>query len=277
MLLEAAIGDAYGSGYEFQEVGFIHENNTSLKYFPHIYWQDLSAGMYTDDTQMGIAVAEALINGASTELEFANSFVNAFKRDPRQGYSRRFYDLLLQVDNGEQLIAAIEPKGTTCGAAMRSLPLGFLPLDEILEIAKIQASVTHNTLHGIRGSQAIALASYFVRTGNDPRHVREFVATHLRTNMFDRIWTGPVSTETIDVVCAVFNVVETCHDQVDALHKAIGFTGDVDSVAALACGLLAPKYPLSNKYLIENLEQSTYARDYLVELESKLWNLGKNT
>ena len=277
MLFEAAVGDAYGSGYEFQELEFIRQNNNVLKYFPHIFWQDLTAGMYTDDTQMSIAVGEALVAGATTELEFADSFVNVFKRDPRQGYSRRFYDLLIHVNSGQELINSIQPNGTTCGAAMRSLPLGFLPLDGILEIAKVQASVTHNTLHGIRGSQAIALASYFVRTGNDPRYVREFVSSHLRTNMFDRIWTGPVSTETLDVVCAVFSVVETSHCQTDAIHKAIGFSGDVDSVAALACGLLAPRYPITTPYLIENFEQSAYAREYLEQLENQLWNIGKNT
>ena len=74
MLLELAIGDAYGTGFEFAESDFVRHPRHRLR-----------LGSYTNDTQMSIAIAETLIaQEAWTPEVLAERFVRTFKRDPRR-------------------------------------------------------------------------------------------------------------------------------------------------------------------------------------------------
>lgn len=272
MLVEAAVGDAYGSGFEFADREVIQQFNDGRHYRNHVFWLNLTSGMYTDDTQMSIAVAETLITKSYSKLGFANAFIRCFKRDPREGYSSRFFELLLKLDSGSDLLARMDPKSTRCGAAMRSLPIGFLPLDRIEPVAEMQASVTHNTEEGILSSKAMALASHFMRTQKDPTGVRKWVQKRLGTRKFGKKWTKEVSVEADDVVNAVFTVLENATDFKDVLVRSIEFGGDVDTVASLAAGLASPVFPMDSVMLV-GLERSQFSHKYIRELEQQLESL----
>ena len=91
MILKAAIGDAYGSGYEFAPE-FVYKKNTLETYLPHADGSGYF-NRYTDDTQMAIGIAELLIEKAEwTPINIANKFVEVFKRDVRIGYAGRFFE-----------------------------------------------------------------------------------------------------------------------------------------------------------------------------------------
>ena len=62
MLLEAAVGDAIGAGYEYVKHKGIHSVD-KLAYVQHPRHRGTTPGMYTDDTQMAIAIAELLLSG----------------------------------------------------------------------------------------------------------------------------------------------------------------------------------------------------------------------
>ena len=51
MLVEIAIGDAYGRPFEFASREFIEANNEMRKYVNH-EGENFECGIYTDDTQM---------------------------------------------------------------------------------------------------------------------------------------------------------------------------------------------------------------------------------
>lgn len=272
MLVEAAVGDAYGSGFEFADQTVIEQFNDGRHYRNHVFWPNLTSGMYTDDTQMSIAVAETLLTKSYTRLGFANAFVRCFKRDPREGYSNGFFALLQKVENGSDLLARMEPKSTRCGAAMRSLPIGYLPLERIEPVAELQASITHNTEEGILSSKAMALASHFMRTHKDPTGVRKWVQKQLKTRKFGKKWAKPVSVEADDVVNAVFTVLENATDFKDVLVRSIEFSGDVDTVGSLAAGLAAPAFAMDSVMLV-GLERSQFSHKYIRQLEEQLEGL----
>ena len=161
MLQEIAIADAYGAGFEFAAPEVIATHNNLNDYVPHQLYGML--GNYTDDTQMSLALSELLISNSDwTALNIANQFVRCFKRDPRQGYSKGFYSLLTQVEDGKQLLDSIRAISTRNGAAMRSVPLGALAdKQQLLAYAKQQAIITHNTAIGIASSRAVALSAHF--------------------------------------------------------------------------------------------------------------------
>ena len=104
VLLRIAQGDAFAAAVEYVKRKEHPELYEAVRRFDsyqqHPTHKKLRPGMYTDDTQMSIAVAELLITGeggtnhpALSEL-FATYFYEAFRRDPRDGYSRGFQKIL---------------------------------------------------------------------------------------------------------------------------------------------------------------------------------------
>jgi ADP-ribosylglycohydrolase len=57
LLLELAIGDAYGAGFEFADAQTVREKNDLSRYVKHPRHR-IQPGSYTDDTQMSLAIAE---------------------------------------------------------------------------------------------------------------------------------------------------------------------------------------------------------------------------
>ncbi len=87
MIIEGAIGDAYGAGFEFADMEFIKNKNQLTHYQQHPLFESIYK-KYTDDTQMALAIAELLIEKTAwTPVAIADKFVEVFKRDPRQGYA----------------------------------------------------------------------------------------------------------------------------------------------------------------------------------------------
>ena len=120
VLLELAVGDAYGAGFEYVDRDAIQVANDLSRFVKHPRHQ-IVPGCYTDDTQMSIAIAEVLVTGAPWTPEvLADAFVTAFQRDPREGYAARFHAFLSRVENGQQFLAEIDPTSDKSGAAMRA-------------------------------------------------------------------------------------------------------------------------------------------------------------
>ena len=62
MLLELAVGDAYGAGFEYVNKQLITQFNNLGRYVKHPR-HSTRPGNYTDDTQMTLAIAEAILSG----------------------------------------------------------------------------------------------------------------------------------------------------------------------------------------------------------------------
>jgi ADP-ribosyl-[dinitrogen reductase] hydrolase len=281
MLLELAIGDAYGAGFEYSNENVAKHNNLS-GYVRHPRHREILAGMYTDDTQMSIAIAELIIEDSEwTPLNIANKFLECFKRDERTGYSGNFYDFLKSVTNGEEFLKRIQPDSDKSGAAMRAVPLGVLsPIEEVKERCHIQAAVTHDTPDGIHAAQAAALMShYFVYQLGAKADVGLWLEKQLpKTHQWNEDYKGKVKAQGWMSVRAAITAVKR-NDSLSALLKdCIAFTGDVDTVATIALGAASnsPEYLQDlPQVLIDTLENRNYGRDYLLELDNKLMALVK--
>lgn len=287
MLVELAIGDSYGAGFEFAKPERLAELTNDLNtYYPHNLPGHLPAGSYTDDTQMSIGVSEHLlatdtINPETIAMQLANRWVDTYKRDPRNGYSRRFQKILDQVKSGEGLLALVIPSSDRCGAAMRSCPIGIMPkVYPILVFSRLQAKVTHDTPEAIASSQAIALAThYFLYDKGLKKDLIDFLglgsgAELLFKNTTD-LW--PVgqrcTSEAIPCVKAAISAVLRNDKLTDVLKECIDYTGDVDSIAAMAMGIASCSNEIENdlpEHLYSGLENGKYGLDYLRELDRKL-------
>lgn len=193
VLVELAIGDAYGAGFEYADRAFVARHNTLQDYVQHPTHSGILPGAYTDDTQMTLAIAELLISDLGwTPEHLAEGFVQAFHRDPREGYAGRFHQFLQGVHTGQEFLRAIRPDSDKSGAAMRAAPIGLLPTPaDVMRLAEVQARVTHDTPDGVASAQAAALAVHYCHHNLGPvSKVAEWVDRLLPSGGWARQWRG---------------------------------------------------------------------------------------
>lgn len=103
MLLEIAVGDAYGACFEYADPTPDRPNDLSAYSWNPVH--AIGNGRYTDDCQMSIAIAEALLDGDLTREAIAESFVRCYRRDPRIRYSRAMQAFSESCRDGTDLLA----------------------------------------------------------------------------------------------------------------------------------------------------------------------------
>jgi ADP-ribosylglycohydrolase len=277
MLVEIAIGDTYASAFEYASDIFIYANNNLSQYYMH-HKRQRAKNLYTDDTQMSIAIAELILeNEWDTKWEpltIANKFVECFKRHPITGYSKNFYNFLNTIENGEEFLSKIKPTSDKNGAAMRSCPIGFYnEIDHVLQIAEIQARLTHNTDEGIHASKAVALASHLMLYDKVHKEDLGITINCYVPGKWEKDWKGKVLTKGSNAVLAALTVLKYSDTFSEILSKSVEFSGDVDTVAAISMGLACYCGYIEDDlqdFFYDELYDGIYGRSYLLALDDKL-------
>jgi ADP-ribosylglycohydrolase len=274
MLLQLAIGDAYGAGFEYANQRRPRDPQQA-RYLQHPRHRGTRPGMYTDDTQMSLAIAELLVAGVRwTPRNIAGKFVEAFHRDPREGYASRFYAFLQQTRTAEEFLANIRPSSDKSGAAMRAGPLGVLDtLGTVLDYARIQATLTHNTPDGIAAAQAAALMSHYFLYDLGPRDRLGQFLEEMVPGQWSVPWLGKVESKGWMSVRAAVTALQRNTSLAALLQDCIAFTGDVDTVATIALAAASCCSDYSHdlpEALVAGLENGAYGRDYLIALDRQL-------
>lgn len=288
MLLRIAQADAYCTATEYIDpVKYkdIYDEAKQFKGFIKHPKYTMGAGRYTDDTQMSIAVAEQLLSGDEiSKLSFADHFMRAFLRDKRDAYSRGFQKLLEECSNGQELLGKITPTSTRNGAAMRSIPLGVISdVSVLLDVARLQASVTHDTLDGIISSQSIAFLSWWALHTDASFDIacKKLVGACPKfRQIYEEPWQGRVKDMRRDggfdvglnTVWAVTTLLKEQKTLMGILDQVIDWGGDTDSVAAIAWGIASTRMRDQVPEFMElDLEaESRYGVQFLKELGSRL-------
>ncbi|MBQ7528469.1 ADP-ribosylglycohydrolase family protein [bacterium] len=219
-MLGAIIGDIVGSIYEF--------NNIRTKDFP--FWG--MKNYFTDDSVMTLAVAKALMAGGKAE-DFVQSMQELGRLFPRAGYGGRFRHWLVDPN----------PKPYNSwgnGSAMRVSPTAWVgkTLEEVQNLAKASAEVTHNHPEGIKGAQATASAIFLARTGHSKEDIKNYIVKTYNYNL----------NFTIDEIRSTYQFNESCQDSVpqaivgflegtdfvDTIRNVISIGGDCDTTGAIA-------------------------------------------
>jgi poly(ADP-ribose) glycohydrolase ARH3 len=172
-LLGLAVGDALGGRFEAQSAEAIRARFPTAQALVD-YPQDEI--WYTDDTQMAVGLAEALIaDGEVREERLCAAFVANYV--PSRGYGRGARAVLEAMEEGRDHRAVAErhfPGGSFGnGAAMRVAPVGLLFHDDTGQLAsqaRLSALPTHTHPLGIEGAQLLARAvAYCVSAGRFDR------------------------------------------------------------------------------------------------------------
>ena len=294
MLLEIGIGDAYGRPFEFNTPEFITKNNDIIGYKHRDNEVILDGiGRYTDDTQMSLAIAEHMISEfPGTQIRYAHHFVNAYHRDPRNGYSKRIKKALSEsrVNFPFELIIKANPTGfSSNGSVMRTIPLGLRSNPkEIIYNCIVHTSVTHGSIEATNATIAIALTAHYLYhiietvKGDLYTHYASWMKAQMGHEFFEildsykeedgTLQCDAKSTAALSIKLAFgFKGIKSASD---LLKLAIDIGGDVDSSAAIGLGLYSLR-PDANmnlpKALYDNLENDKYGRDYLIEIDKNLF------
>lgn len=276
MLLEIAIADAFGRPFEFNTPEFIEKNNI-IDGYKHREGELLTGiGIYTDDTQMSLGVAEQMLSGLpGTQVRFATHFVAAYKRDPRGGYSKRIKGALEDARAHlpfELILKAKQAGMNSNGSVMRAVPLGLLSdPKEIMYRSIVQTSVTHGHIEAVNAATAISLTAHFFYHlyprleetssygGYDKFLIyQEWMRAQMGTAVFDDIYQSyglfintklcaPLKCDAKSTAALSIKLAwgmkrdVVIHDMTTSakkiLKKAIEIGGDVDSSASIALGL----------------------------------------
>jgi len=225
-MIGAIIGDIIGSIYEW--------NNIKETEFP-LFGDDCK---FTDDSVQTIAVAEALLNGGSSD-DFVDALKKYGKLYPKADYGGNMRKWLFSDDRNPY-------NSWGNGSAMRVSPCAWFAdsLEEAELLAEKSAEVTHNHPEGIKGAEATVMAIFLAKQGQSINEIREYISKHYYPLDF-----------TIDEIRPTYQFNETCQETVpqaieaflesnsfeDALKTGISLGGDSDTIGAIT-GAIAQAY-----------------------------------
>jgi ADP-ribosylglycohydrolase len=201
--------------------------------------------LFTDDSVMTAAVAEALLDAAGgSAAEVKEALVRSMRKwgakYPCAGYGGRFAGWLRSADP--------QPYGSYGnGSAMRVSSVGWLydTLEETRQAARLTAEVTHNHPEGIKGAEATACAIFLARTGAGKEEIRDYVVREFGYDL----------SRTCDEIRPAYRHVESCQKTVpeaitaflegldfeDVIRTAVSLGGDCDTLTCIA-GSIAEAY-----------------------------------
>lgn len=251
------IGDALGMGFEYTSDKFIKENlwkeNTLPKFIQHPYWATLTPGMYTDDSQMSIALVKLMLEEETSEWfddrVVGRYFLSEFKSSPRQGYSTGLYKVLSTSKTTNEFLGQIAAFGKSSknGGCMRAVPIGLLPdLEMVKKFARFQAETTHSGT-GVDAAEMIAVAAFGLKyklsekdnkvdvygwVKNNTSYFPEIIKELKRVEGSNNL--GLLTSISVLKLFSEFDLRLGLHE---LIRKCILLGGDTDTVAAIAAGL----------------------------------------
>ncbi len=292
-----ALGDSLGWPVEFLELPQI-----LAKYGRAGIGEPPDPAQYTDDTQMSAAVAEALVDAGQRDLDVlmgavARNFIG-WKRDPStpsRAPGATSIRGVTALERGAPWREAGVKDSKGCGACMRVAPVGYFyqrDTSRLESVARAQGTLTHR--HPTADAACIG-AAYLIKLALDGVHPAEYPGRTLkfaggRASEFDdairRVepvldlpdteaalrTVGPtrgggwIAEEA--VAMALYCVMRYPADYPAAVRLAANISGDSDSVASIAGGILGARLgtggiPTDWVARLEN-------RDYLTDLADRL-------
>ena len=287
-LVGCAIGDALGNPFENWHVSKpgLQEWDGQFKEGGTFWWGQ--PGQYTDDTLMSMALAASLVENGGFDAKDAGAKYLAWMES---GNTRGIGGTTARALTRLKLGATVLESGVTHteegkpasgnGTAMRASPIGLWyrkDPEKLLEVAMLDASITHNSFEPKMGSVAVALGTALIANGmNDTKRVIEEIigiidesivkdklllaVAHLemKTDPFEALAEIGVNGYVPETVGAAFYCLGASDNFRDTVVLAVKAGGDTDTTAAIAGAMAGTLYgldgiPSEYKENVENFE-----------------------
>ena len=260
-----AVGDALGFPVEFIGSAEIRRRHGPQGLTDFVPPHSHPLGTYTDDTQMSLAVAEALVRAGRGELDEVMSAIAAGlaawaespENDRAPGSTTMSACRRLFAGRSWRESGVPESKG--CGSTIRTAPIGLYyhgDRDRLVEMASNSSIITHGHPCAVAGAVANALAVSLALDGVEPQDflpaiiattedIRGEFADKMREvpqvltmepdGAFDVLGDAWVAEEAM--ACALYCFLRSPTDYRVAVLTGANARGDSDSVASIAGGI----------------------------------------
>ena len=288
-----AIGDAFGYPTEFMSLTAIKSKYgaAGIQDFPK------SPALFSDDTQMSVAVAEALVRAGGQDLDtlmdaIRDEFIR-WRRSPENNRAPGNACLagVSQMERGVHWSesGAVQSKG--CGSAMRVAPIGYL-YQHNPDKLKVVARASGICTHGHRTAVAASIgAAYLVKLALDDVPPDQMIPALLAftkgiSGEFDRAilkinecldwedeekaleylgrgWIGEEA-----VALALYCFLRYPDDYAKTVLRGANTAGDSDSIACIAGGISGARVGVEGipAEWVRNIEKSDYLDDLALRL-----------
>ncbi|MFW6060430.1 MAG: ADP-ribosylglycohydrolase family protein [Phycisphaeraceae bacterium] len=298
-LVGTMVGDALGMPVEGRPASMIRAGGAPLR---EMLDARLGRGTYTDDTQMTLALAEALVETRGhVDLDrIAQRFTARY--EPDRGYGGNTHHILSAIQRGEPWPDVVEryrlPGGSFAnGAAMRVAPVALACYGDaprVAEAAERQAEVTgHTHSIGLFGARLQALAvhealkrgpgfsirAFYDRFADDevPEEfgaALDWIAAYPHAPPDEAaamIGVGGVACESVPA--ALWAFVAQLDDPEAIVVCAVNLGGDADTIGAMAGALAGAAHGASAlpERWLDALENGAAGRDHAVTLADQLF------
>ena len=293
ILLGLALGDALGRLTEFKNLQGIKQI-----YGSEGILEPPDPALYTDDTQMTIAIAEGLLLDAGLDAPLdlqmeaiGKQFIRWKNEAPSRAPGATCLRGVEQFESGIPWYEAGLPESKGCGSAMRVAPIGYLYRnneERLREVAQASSVITHR--HPTAIAAAVA-GAYLVKLALGDAPPTQYIPHVLRfcadlSAEFDAAITRVEQTLHWDdeeaalryigegwageeaIALALYCVLRYPDDYVACVRRAANSNGDSDSIACIAGGIMGARLGLAAipAAWIHRCEN----RDYLLELGEKM-------
>jgi ADP-ribosylglycohydrolase len=217
-MLGAIIGDMIGMPFERSPV-----KTKDIALFAH-------GACFTDDTVMSIAVADALLSGAS----LVDKLKEWYRRHPHVGYGMTFAKWAAHPTDRDPY------QSWGNGSAMRVSPVAWVAddLERVLASARMTAAVTHDHPEGIAGAECVAGCILLARQKAGMPDIAAFARRYYGARL-DRTLAQIRPGYSFEVSCigsvpeAITAFLESTSYE-DAVRNAVSLGGDSDTQACIA-------------------------------------------
>lgn len=275
--LGLAIGDALGGTVEFmipREILEIHGEHRDIKGGG---WLHLRKGQVTDDTEMSLALGQAILAAGRVDGESIAASFSAWMRTK-------------PVDIGNTVRRGIVHYRRTCetrvqendydagnGACMRCLPIAFFTLgadaQAVAKACEIQSHVTHNNARSDAGVLTVVRMVQTALLGGTKAHLKELADTLVHADpqyRYDRRRMENPGAYIVETLRAVFQALFATDEFEGALIDVVNRGGDADTTGAILGMIAGALYGLESipKRWLNALDRPTAdaCRDQAVEL-----------
>lgn len=241
--LGLALGDALGATTEFMTPAEIRATYKVHQKIRGGGWLGLKSGKVTDDTEMSLAIARAVLKGGEWDLqEIAEHFLLWMRSKPIDIGSTVRKGIRNYMRTGELQVPLNEWDAGN-GGAMRMAPVALLTLgsdDELVRCSLEQARVTHN--HPLSDAACICVGRMVQAAllGADRFQLHELTRNLVKDYPTFRYnnYRGQASGYVVETLQTVFHYLFTTSSFEECLIGVVNQGGDADTTGAIA-GMIA--------------------------------------
>ncbi|OQK15509.1 ADP-ribosyl-[dinitrogen reductase] hydrolase [Methyloprofundus sedimenti] len=246
-----ACGDALGATVEFMSPKRIQKHYGVHKDIIGGGWLGLEAGQVTDDTQMSLALGQALIEHQGWNIAaVADNFVAWLDSDPPDIGDTCQRGILRYRDQGE-LFGSIRVDDAGNGACMRNLPVALATLNSpyyFTEWSLQQNHITHNNPLSDAATLSLGrMVQHLVKGGNLSDCQQEAAKLIWQYPEFGYTpYPGRASAYIVHTLQTVLHYFFTTDNFEDCLIATVNQGDDADTTGALVGMLAGARYGLAS-------------------------------